>query len=211
MELLPRIITYTLEFLPERYVQERLHQYLEIEPPRAVLQIEQVVAQATKHLLQRVRIAVIERGVRGHTRTDLVQVTIAGITFHDLVDVELSFRTGADKRHITDENIPQLGQLIQMMLTQELAHTGHAGVSTSLVKSRTEFLSVQTHATELIDVERATETTDTLLLENGRTAILAPYGDVTDQAQRGEYDQGDKGQKAIPYTLHVTLEGVHPI
>lgn len=98
-----------------------------------------------------------------------------------------------------------------MMLTQEPANMGHAGVSTSLVKSRTEFLRIQTHATELIDVERTTETTDTLLLENGRTAILAPYGDVTDQEQRGEYDQGDKGQKAIPYTLHVTLEGVHPI
>ena len=198
MELLPRIITYTLEFLPERYVQERLHQYLEIEPPRAVLQIEQVVAQATKHLLQRVRIAVIERGVRGHTRTDLVQVTIAGITFHDLVDVELSFRTGADKRHITDENIPQLGQLIQMMLTQELAHTGHAGIRTSLVKGRTKLLSVQTHATELINVERATETTDTLLLENGRTAILAPYGDVTDQEQRENTTKAIKAKRQSP-------------
>ena len=76
MELLPRIITYTLEFLPERYVQERLHQYLEIEPPRAVLQIEQVIAQTAEHLLQRIRITVIERGVRGHTRTDLVEVAM---------------------------------------------------------------------------------------------------------------------------------------
>ena len=92
--MLPRIITYTLEFLPKRYVQERLHQYLEIEPPRAMLQIEQVVAQATKHLLQRVRIAVIERGVRGHTRTDLIKITIAGIAFHDLVNVELALRAG---------------------------------------------------------------------------------------------------------------------
>lgn len=98
-----------------------------------------------------------------------------------------------------------------MMLAQELAHTGHAGISASLVKGGAELLSVQTHAAELIDVERATETADTLLLENGRTAILAPYGDVADQEQGAEYDQGDKGQKAIPYTLHVTLEGVHPI
>ena len=83
-----------LEFLTKCYVQERLHQYLEIEPPRAVFQIEQIVAQTAKHLLQRIRIAVVERGIRGHARTDLVQVTIAGITFHDLVDVELPFRTG---------------------------------------------------------------------------------------------------------------------
>ena len=72
-----------LKFLPKRNVQERLHQYLEIEPPRAMLQIEQVIAQTVEHLLQRIRIA-----------------------FHDLVDVELAFRTGADKRHITDEDIP---------------------------------------------------------------------------------------------------------
>ena len=106
MELLPRIITYTLEFLPERYVQESLHQYLEIEPPRAVLQIEQVVTQTADHLLQRIRIAVVERGIRSHARTDLEQEAIAGITLHDLVDVELSLRTRADKRHITNEDIP---------------------------------------------------------------------------------------------------------
>ena len=55
-----------LKFLPKRNVQERLHQYLEIEPPRAMLQIEQVIAQTAEHLLQRIRITVIERGVRGH-------------------------------------------------------------------------------------------------------------------------------------------------
>ena len=82
-----------LKFLPKRNVQERLHQYLEIEQPRAMLQIEQVIAKTTQQL-------------RGHTRTDLVQEAIAGIAFHDLVDVELAFRTGADKRHITDEDIP---------------------------------------------------------------------------------------------------------
>ena len=98
-----------------------------------------------------------------------------------------------------------------MMLTQELAHMRHTGISASLVKGRAELLSVQTHAAELIDVKRATETADTLLPEDSRAAILAPYGDVADQEQGGEYDQGDKGQKTIPYTLHVTLEGVKSV
>ena len=71
-----------------------------------MLQIEQVVTQAAEHLIDRVRIPIVERGVRGHTRTDLVQEALAGSAFHDLVDVELAFRTGADKRHITDEDIP---------------------------------------------------------------------------------------------------------
>ena len=85
-----------------------------------------------------------------------------------------------------------------MMLTQELAHMRHTGISASLVKGRAELLSVQTHAAALIDVKRATETADTLLPEDSRAAILAPYGDVADQEQGGEYDQGDKGQKTIP-------------
>ena len=71
-----------------------------------MLQIEQVVTQAAEHLIDRVRIPIVERGVRGHPRTDLVEVTVTGITLHDLVDVELPFRTGADEGHITDEDIP---------------------------------------------------------------------------------------------------------
>ena len=69
-----------------------------------MFQIEQVVTQAAEHLIDRVRIAIVERGVRGHTRTDLV-------------DIELALRTRTDKSHIADKYIPQLGQLVQMMLT----------------------------------------------------------------------------------------------
>ena len=39
------------------------NQYLEIEQPRAMLQIEQVVTQAAEHLIDRVRIPIVERGV----------------------------------------------------------------------------------------------------------------------------------------------------
>ena len=44
-----------------------------------MLQIEQVVTQAAEHLIDRVRIPIVERGVRGHPRTDLVEVTVTGI------------------------------------------------------------------------------------------------------------------------------------
>ena len=64
-KILPQDITEISEFLTERYIQEGLHQYLEIEQPRAMLQIEQVVTQAAEHLIDRVRIPIVERGVRG--------------------------------------------------------------------------------------------------------------------------------------------------
>ena len=95
-----------LKFLTERYIQEGLHQYLEIEQPRAMLQIEQVVTQAAEHLIDRVRIPIVERGVRGNARTDLVEVTVTGITLHDLIDVELTLGTGTDKGHVAHEDIP---------------------------------------------------------------------------------------------------------
>ena len=66
-----------------------------------------------------------------------------------------------------------------MMLAQELPRTGHTGIRTSLVKGGTEFLSVQTHAAELIDMKRTTETTDTLLLKDRRASILPFYSDIT--------------------------------
>ena len=74
----------------------------------------------------------------------------------------------------------------------------HTGISASLVKGRAELLSVQTHAAELIDVKRATETADTLLPEDSRAAILAPYGDVADQEQGENTTKAIKAQKTIP-------------
>lgn len=74
-----------------------------------MFQIEEVVTQAAEHLLDGIGIAVVERGVRRDARTNLKQITVAGITFHDLLDVELALGTGADKGHLTTEHVPQLG------------------------------------------------------------------------------------------------------
>ena len=97
-----------------------------------------------------------------------------------------------------------------MMLAQELAHMRHTGISASLVKGGAELLCVQTHAAELIDMKRTAETANPLLPENGRAAILAPHGDVADQEQGGEYDQGDKGQKTIPIRFTLRSKAVIP-
>ena len=54
----------------------------------------------------------------------------------------------------------------------ELPHTGHTGIRISFVESWTEFLCIQPHTSELVNVKRTTETTDALLLENYRCPIL---------------------------------------
>lgn len=60
-----KILQKYQNFLPNA-IFKKVHQYLEIEQPRAMLQIEQVVTQAAEHLIDRVRIPIVERGVRGH-------------------------------------------------------------------------------------------------------------------------------------------------
>ena len=200
-----------LQQLDETGAGERHYQYLEVEQPGAVLQVEQVVAQAAQHLLEGVRVAVVQRGVGRDTRTDLVEVAIAGIALHDLVDVELAFRARADEGHLADEHVPQLGQLVQVVFAQELAHLGQAGVRTALVQGRAELLGIQAHAAELVDIERTAEAADALLLEDGRPAVLTLHRDVAHQEQGREDDEGHGRQQAVHEALHVSFETVHPV
>ena len=44
-----------------------------------MFQIEEVVAQATEHLLDGIGIAVVERGIGRDSRTDLEQITVTGV------------------------------------------------------------------------------------------------------------------------------------
>ena len=200
-----------LEFLAEDDVHEGHRQYLEVEPPGTVFQVEQVVAQATEHLLEGVRVAVVQGGVGRDARTDLIEIAVAGVALHDLVDVEFAFGARADEGHLSDEHVPQLGQFVQMVLAQELADFCQTGVGTALVQGGTGFLRVQAHAAELVDVEGTSEPPDAFLLEDGGAAVLVPDGYVADQEQGREDDQGDGGQQAVAATLHVPFEAVHAV
>ena len=156
-----------------------------------MLQIEEVVAQAAEHLLDSVGVAVVESGVGGDTRTYLVEVAITGVALHNPVDVEFALRSRSDKGHLAAEDVPELGQFVEMVLTQELADLGHAFVLAAGIQGRACLLGIGLHATELVDVERTTETADTLLLENGRSAVFALDCNVAEQKQRRKDNHGD--------------------
>lgn len=200
-----------LELLPKYNSKERHPKNLEVEAPGTVLQIKKIVAQATEHLLDGVGIAVVEGGVRGDTRTDLVEVAITGIALHDLVDVELALGTGTDKGHLATEDVPELGKLVEVVLTKELADLGHAFVLAAGIQGGTCLFGIELHAAELIDVERATETADALLLENGGTAVFALDGNVAEQKQGGKDNHGNQGSQTVNNTLGVAFETIHSV
>lgn len=177
-----------LEFLTENDIHKRHKQDFRIEKPGAVFQIEKVVAQTAQHLLKGVGVAVVEGGIGGDTRANLEQVTVAGIALHNLVDVELALGAGTDEGHIATKHIPQLGKLVQVVLTQELAHTGEPHVLTARIECGAVLLGIEPHATELVNIERTTETPDTLLAEYGRSAVFALHSQVTNQKQGRKHD-----------------------
>lgn len=200
-----------LELLPKYNSKERHPKNLEVEAPGTVLQIEEVVAQAAVHLLDGIGIAVVEGGVGSDTRTDLVEVAITGIAFHNLVDVELALGTGADKGHLATEDVPELGKFVEVVLTKELADLGHAFVLAAGIQGGTCLFGIELHAAKLVDVERATETADALLLENGGTAVFALDSNVAEQKQGGKDNHGDQGGQTVNNTLGVAFETIHSV
>ena len=200
-----------LELLPKYNSKERHPKNLEVEAPGAVLQIEEVVAQAAEHLFDGVGIAVVEGGVGGDTRTDLVEVAITGIALHDLVDVELALGTGTNESHVAAEDVPKLGKLVEVVFTQELADLGHAVICAAGIQGGTCLFGIELHAAELVDVERATETADTLLLENGGTAVFALDSNVAEQKQGGKDNHGNQGDQTVNNTLGVAFETIHSV
>lgn len=176
-----------------------------------MLQIKKIVAQATEHLLDGVGIAVVEGGVRSDTRADLIEVAITGIALHNLVDVELALGTGTDKGHLPAEDVPKLGKFVEVVFTKEFADLGHAFVLAAGIQGGTCFFGIELHAAELVDVERATETADTLLLENGRTAVFALDSNVAEQKQGGKDNHSDQGDQTVNNTLGVAFETIHSV
>ena len=176
-----------------------------------MLQVEKVVAQAAQHLLHGVGIAVVQSGIGRNAGTNLVQVAIARVVLHNLVDVELALGPGAYEGHFADKHVPQLGQFVQVMVAQKLAHLGEALVFFARIQGRTVLLGIQLHAAELVDVERTTETPDAFLLEYGRATVFALHGNVAYQEKGRKHNHGHQGREAVEETLHVALEAVHTV
>ena len=179
-----------------------------------MLQIVQVVLQSDQHLLHRVRITVIERGITCHTRTNLIEHIITGILLFYQFDVIGTFRTWSYKCHVADKHIPQLGQFIEMMLAEETPNLGLTGIIVpvaALEQRRTPLLCPYLHRTELIDGKGSAEASDALLLEDGRSTVLPSHSDKTECEQRRKENQGNQCQQTVHDPFRVPLKHIHPV
>ena len=170
-----------------------------------MLQVIKIKFEPTQHLLRRIRIAIIKRRIRRYTRPDLIQKRIARITANDLFNIEATLRTRTDKSHIAAQDVPQLRQLVQMMLTQEAAYARQARVFAPTTKLRAARFGVIMHAAKLIHGKGAAVAADARLLEEGGRAKIAS------QHNRRNKQQAKERDGYIGHPLQQALCAVHTI
>ena len=83
-----------------------------------MVEIVEVEVKASQHLLHGVGISVVDGSPRGQPRPHEVDVLIVRVVGHDLADVTFALRTRPHERHVTHEDVPQLWQLVQVMVAQ---------------------------------------------------------------------------------------------
>lgn len=148
-----------------------------------MFQVIQVEIQSFQHLLHGICVTIVQGRIRGDTRTDLVKIGVPGIPLHDLVDVELSFRSWSDEGHVPFDHIPQLWQFVQVVCAQVSAYFGHALVVLVSVKLRSIFLRIDAHAAKFVNGERSAEASDSFLFEDYGSAVFTLHQAVAKQKQ----------------------------
>ena len=163
-----------------------------VEEEGAVLKVIKVVVEADEHLIKGVGIAVVEGGIGGDAGADGVEVGVARIALHYLLDEVGALGAGAYETHIAAQDVPELGELVEMVLADELADAGEACVVLLVVElGDAGGFSIGVHGAELVDAERLAAAAYALLGEKGRAAVVAAHENVADDEEGKEYDEAE--------------------
>ena len=124
------------------------------------------------------------------------------VVLHD----EWHFRPGADERHIPQQDIQQLRQLIQAGSAKQSSDAGDARVAGC---GRGEFISggAGVHRAELINVEECAVATNSLLDEERWPGRIQADEDCDESEKRGKKDEQKRGEHKIESAL---AEGIIP-
>ena len=185
------------KFLSRNDADEGLKENLQIKKEGVVLEVVKVGFKAREHLLEGCGIAVVQGGVGRHARAHLVEVLVARINGHNLVDEVFALRSRAYKRHVAYENVPQLGQLVEVVVAKEASDTREAVFVLFDAELRRSLLGVDFHAAEFIDEKRPSTFSDALLAVDGRAAVLALDGYVAKEHQRREYHEAEERYEPV--------------
>ena len=196
-----RIKTFANEsvskFLSRNDADEGLKENLQIEKERPVLEVVKVGFKACEHLLEGCGVAVVQSGVGRHARAHLVEVLVARVNGHNLIYKVFALRSRPYKRHVAYENIPQLGQLVEVVVAKKASDTREAVLILFDAELRLSLLGVDFHAAKFIDEKRPSTFSDALLAVDSWSAVLALDGYVAEEHQRREHHEAEERYEPV--------------
>lgn len=196
-----RIKTFANEsvskFLSRNDADKGLKENLQIEKERLVLEVVKVGFKACKHLLKGCGVAVVQGGIGRHARAHLVEVLVARVNGHNLIYKVFALRSRPYKCHVTYENIPQLGQLVEVVVAKKASDTREAVLILFDAELRRSLLGVDFHAAKFIDEKRPSAFSNALLAVDGWSAVLALDGYVAEEHQRREHHEAEERYEPV--------------
>lgn len=196
-----RIKTFANEsvskFLSRNDADKGLKENLQIEKERLVLEVVKVGFKACEHLLEGCGVAVVQGGIGRHARAHLVEVLVARVNGHNLIYKVFALRSRPYKCHVSYENIPQLGQLVEVVVAKKASDTREAVLVLFDAELRLSLLGVDFHAAKFIDEKRPSAFSDALLAVDGRAAVLALDGYVAEEHQRREHHEAEERYEPV--------------
>ena len=134
---------------------------------------------------------------------------VVGDLVAELADEGGAFRTGSDAGHVTEEDVPELGQFVDRPAAQESADAGAAGVVFRCPDGAGRGLGAHPHRAKLEDHEGAAVEAHPLLAVEERAPVLQLDQQHDDGQEREECDHRGGGENDVHRTLGQARPALH--
>ena len=108
--------------------------------------------------------------------------------------------------HISNEDVPELRKLVEVMVAQEESDLCQAGVVRALQQLRSHCLSVGVHGPELVNHERFAVQSDSFLFINGRSVVFLLDFEVAPKHEWREDYEANASNQGVLHSLYNVLQ-----
>ena len=144
-------------------------------------------------------------GEAGDAGLDVVAVGVLGVLRGELLDEVRALGARADEAHVAVEDVPDLRQFVEAGGADEGADARDARVVVGRELRAREFLGVDAHRAELVDLVGPAEAAGADLAVEGRAAVFELDGDGDGHHERQGEDEGDAREHDVDGALDGAL------
>src|SRR6266536_2498887 len=181
------------------HLRDRPQHHLEVQPERPVLNVIVVEPGAVGD--RRVTPQATDLGESGESHRRPVAHGVVRVFGGELLDEVRPLGPRPDHGHVTTEDVPELGQLVQGEAAHEPADRADPLVGRDRPVRLRFPLVARAHRTELDDPDRPAIVPDPLLVEEDAGAAVEERQDHAEQEHRAQHEQCDRGEDDVRETF----------